>query len=184
MDSLFTRYWWTYLVRGLIAVALGLLLILMPVAGFAAMVIYIGAYMFVDGVFSTIAAIRVRKTYRHWGWLLTFGLLGIAAGILIFLNPLAAGRALMYFLGAWALVIGIAEIVWAVRLRKEIEGEGWYILAGILSVGISLVIFFYPAVGAVALALIFGIYALAIGTILIFLSFRLRKRRSRRIPVK
>lgn len=183
MDSLFSRVWWMYLLRGLFAVAFGLLAIFMPVAGFTAIVLFVGAYMFIDGSFSAAAAIAGRKTYRYWGWLLAFGLLGVAAGILTFFNPLAAGIVLVYFIAAWALIIGIAEIMWAVRLRKEIEGEGWYILSGVLSIVFSLVAFFSPIAGAVTLAMIFGIYLLIIGIILISLSLRLRKKRSRRIPV-
>src|SRR5690606_35795615 len=118
---------------------LGLLAIFMPVAGFAALVLCLGAYMFVDGLFSAITAIRGQGVLRHWGWLLTFGLLGVAAGILIFLNPFATGVVLVYFVAAWAMIIGIAEIVWAIRLRKEIKGEGWYILSGILSIAFSLI---------------------------------------------
>lgn len=184
MDSLFARHWWIFLLRGIFAVILGLLAIFMPLAGFAVLVLCLGAYMLVDGLFSAITAIRGKGALRHWGWLLTFGLLGVAAGILTFLNPFATGTVLVYFVAAWAMIIGIAEIVWAIRLRKEIKGEGWYILSGILSIAFSLIAFIFPIAGAVMLALVFGIYALIIGIILISLSFRLRRKRPRTIPVE
>ena len=66
MDSLFKKYWWVYLLRGIIAVIFGLLAIFMPIAAFTGLVIYLGAYMFIDGIFTIIAAISERKTYRNW----------------------------------------------------------------------------------------------------------------------
>jgi uncharacterized membrane protein HdeD (DUF308 family) len=139
--------------------------------------------MLVNGIFAITAAISERKTYRNWGWLMAFGLLGIAAGILTFLNPFATGTFVVYFVAAWAFMIGIAEIVWAVRLSKYIEGEGWFIVSGILSIVFSVAVFFFPAAGAITLALMFGIYALLIGILLVTLSFRLRSRRRRIIPI-
>jgi uncharacterized membrane protein HdeD (DUF308 family) len=183
MNTLFGKYWWALLLRGIIATLFGLLCIFMPIAAFTGLVIYLGAYMLVDGIFTIITAISERKTYRNWTWLLLFGLLGIVAGIITFLNPFATGTALIYLIAVWAMLIGIAEVVWAIRLRKVIKSEGWYILSGILSIVFILIILFYPAVGAVTLALMFGIYALVIGVILISLYFRLRRQRSRIIPV-
>lgn len=183
MNALYNEYWWLFLVRGILAILLGLLALLMPITAFAGLVIYIGAYMLVDGLFSAIAAVSQRKTYSNWGWLLVFGLLGIAAGILTFINPFVTGTALIYLVAFWAMVIGIAEIVWAIRLRKVIRGEGWYILAGIFSIVFGLLVLFYPMAGAITLAIMFGVYALVIGTLLVSLSFRLRRQHSRIIPI-
>jgi uncharacterized membrane protein HdeD (DUF308 family) len=183
MNSLFGKYWWTFLLRGIFATLFGLLCIFMPIAAFTGLVIYLGAYMFVDGIFAVIAAISERKNYRNWTWLLLFGLLGIVAGILTFINPFATGTALIYLVAIWAILIGVAEIFWAIRLRRVIKGEGWYILSGLLSIAFGLIILFYPAIGAVTLALMFGIYALVIGILFISLSFRLRRQRSRIIPI-
>lgn len=183
MESLFIRYWWVYLLRGILAILLGLLALFMPIAAFTALVIYVGAYMFIEGVLSAVVAIRHRQTYRYWGWLLIVGLLGIAAGVLTLLYPFATGTLLIAFVAVWALIIGIAEIVWAIRLRKEITGERWYIFSGILSIVFGLTILLYPVAGAITLAFLFGFYALIIGILLVSLALRLRNKRSRTIPV-
>src|SRR4051812_47349738 len=104
MDSLFKKYWWVYLLRGIIAVIFGLLAIFMPIAAFTGLVIYLGAYMFIDGIFTVIAAISERKTYRNWIWLLASGLIRISIGILTFVNPFATGTALVYLVAFWGLV--------------------------------------------------------------------------------
>ena len=184
MNSFFGKYWWAFLLRGIIAVLFGLLALFLPVAAFTGLVLYLGAYMFVDGIFSVITAVSERRTYRNWTWLLFLGLMGIFIGVLTFINPFATGTALIYLLALWAFIISIAEIVWAIRLRKAIAGEGWYILSGVLSIAFSLLVLFYPIAGAVTLALMFGIYALIIGGLLISLSLRLRRRRPHNIPVE
>lgn len=176
MNHSFNQYWWIFLVRGTFAVLLGLLALFMPGTAFAGFVIFLGAYMFIDGIFSVIAAITERKTYRNWGWPLVIGLFGILVGIITFVNPFATGVALIYLIALWAIVIGIAEIVWTIRLRKVIKGEGWYIFAGVVSIIFSLLILFYPVAGALTLTVILGIYALIIGIMLISLAIRLKKR--------
>jgi uncharacterized membrane protein HdeD (DUF308 family) len=184
MDSLFKKYWWVYLLRGIIAVIFGLLAIFMPIAAFTGLVIYVGAYMFIDGIFTVIAAISERKTYRNWIWLLISGLIRILIGVLTFINPFATGTALVYLVAFWGLLMGVAEVIWAFRMRHVIKGEGWYIISGILSILFSLLVFFYPAIGAITLALMFGIFIFIIGILFISLSLRLKRHHSRVIPVR
>ena len=62
-------------------------------------------------------------------WLVVVGLLGIAAGIVTFAWPGITAILLVLFIGAWALVHGIFEIIGAIQLRKEIENEWMLILA-------------------------------------------------------
>ena len=174
MNPLFSRYWWLFLIRGIVAVLLGAMALLWPVAAFTVFVIWLGAYMLVDGVFSLIAAISERKSTKHWGWLLVTGIFGILVGILTFINPFATATALVFLIACWALIIGISEIAMAISLRRQIRGEGWYILAGILTFLFGLMVMVYPATGALTLAMIFGIYALIIGIMLISLALRLR----------
>jgi uncharacterized membrane protein HdeD (DUF308 family) len=66
--------------------------------------------------------------------LVVVGLLGIAAGIVTFAWPGITATLLVLFIGAWALVHGIFEIIGAIKLRKEIDNEWMLILGGALSV--------------------------------------------------
>ena len=58
---------------------------------------------------------------------------------------------------------GIFEIVAAIRLRKEIEGEWLMALAGALSIAFGALMFAFPGSGAVAVVWWIGAYAVAIG---------------------
>jgi uncharacterized membrane protein HdeD (DUF308 family) len=176
MNPFFTQYWWIFLLRGLFAIILGIIALLMPGVTFTTLVIFLGAYMLVDGIFSVITAISGRKTMEYWGWVLTIGILSILAGIVTFMNPFATGAALLYLVAFWAILAGILEIVVAIRLRKVITGEGWYILAGILGIVFGILIMMNPIAGAITITLIFGFYALVFGFILLSFSMRLRRR--------
>jgi len=76
--------------------------------------------------------------------------------------------------GIWAIVSGVAEISAAIRLRKQIEGEAFLIIAGAISVLAGILIVFNPIAGAFGIALLVGIYAILYGVILLVLAFRLR----------
>lgn len=83
----------------------------------------LGAFTFADGILSLVAAFKVRDQGKPFWSLLIVGLLGIAAGIVTFLWPGMTSLLLVVFIGAWAFLMGIFQIVAAIRLRREIEGE-------------------------------------------------------------
>lgn len=163
-----------HIFRGIVLVLLGILALLMPQITFATLVFLFGAYMLVDGIFYIIKAIRNRKTTSGWGWYLFMGIISVIAGIVAFIDPFAAGTALVFLFGFWIMLAGITTISTAINLRKTIRGEGWYIAAGVITVIFSLLIVFNPLAGALTLALLFGFNALANGISLIVLGIRLK----------
>jgi uncharacterized membrane protein HdeD (DUF308 family) len=83
---------------------------------------------------------------------------------------------LLYVIAAWAIVTGIFEIVAAVQLRKEVEGEVWLALAGLASVFFGAVLFARPGVGALAVMWMIGTYSVLFGVLLVALGFRVKTR--------
>ena len=78
---------------------------------------------------TTIAAFGSRTHGEGFRSVLLVGIIGIVAGIVTFMS--AAHRVLLlYLIAAWHILRGVFEIIVAVRLRKEITGEGWLILGG------------------------------------------------------
>src|SRR5262249_32034470 len=107
-------------------------------------------------------------------WLVLVGLLGIAAGIIAFLWPVKTAFALVIMIGAWALTIGIFEIIGAIRLRDEIDDEWWLIGAGVLSVLFGLAVLLAPGSGGLGMIGGIGAYAILAGILMVAFSFRLR----------
>jgi uncharacterized membrane protein HdeD (DUF308 family) len=168
------RNWGWIVVRGVAAVIFGVLAFIWPAITLAALVILWGAYALADGVLAFIAAFRVRDRGRPFWALLIVGVLGVAAGILTFFWPGVTALVLLAFIGAWALVMGLFQIVAAIRLRKAIEGEWLLALSGVLSVIFGALMLWNPGAGALAVIWVIGSYAIVFGVLLIALGLRLK----------
>jgi uncharacterized membrane protein HdeD (DUF308 family) len=174
------RNWWALVLRGLAAILFGVLAFAWPGITLFVLVLFFGAYMLVDGIFAIVAAVRAAGEEDRWWLLLIQGILGVLAGLVAIFWPGLTALALLYFIAAWAIVTGIMEIVAAIRLRREIEGEWALALSGALSVlfGVLLVVLPAPA-GLLSLVWLIGAYAVATGVLLLILAFRVRSEASK-----
>jgi uncharacterized membrane protein HdeD (DUF308 family) len=68
----------------------------------------------------------------------------------------------------------VIQIVAAIRLRHEIDGEFWLGLAGLLSVVFGAFLFARPGEGALAVLWLIGGYAMLFGCLLVALAFEAR----------
>jgi uncharacterized membrane protein HdeD (DUF308 family) len=175
MVTVLARNWGLVALRGVMALAFGLLTIARPGITLAALVILFGAYALIDGLFSVWAALANRRGEPHWVALLLAGLAGIAVGIVTFLMPGITALILLYFIAAWAIIRGAAEIAMAIQLRKVLTGEWLLALAGVVSVLFGAFLLMYPGPGALAVILWIGIWAAVLGVVVIALAFRLRQ---------
>jgi uncharacterized membrane protein HdeD (DUF308 family) len=91
---------------------------------------------------------------------------------------------LVFYIAVWSLSTGVLEIATAIRLRKEIQGEGWMILSGIASIIFALLLMVFPGVGALGLIWLIALYAIIFGVMLILLGFKLRGARKISEPAK
>ena len=102
------------------------------------------------------------------------GFFGIAAGIIACLWPDITAVALLWVIAAWAIATGILEILLAVRLRKEITNEWFWVLSGLLSLVLGVVLILRPDVGALGVVTTIGIFSIAWGVTLAIFSFRIK----------
>src|SRR5688572_30382519 len=114
------RYWWLVLLRGIAAIVFGVLSFIWPGITLVTLILFWGAFTLVDGVLSLAHAFMGGKMGSRW-WLALVGVAGIAAGVLTFIWPGITALVLLAFIAAWAIVLGIFQIIGAIRLRKEID---------------------------------------------------------------
>jgi len=169
------RNWGWIVLRGVAALLFGILAFTWPGITLAALVVVWGAYALADGVLALIAAWRVRDQGKPFWALVVVGLLGIAAGLVTLIWPGITALVLLMFIAAWAVAMGVFQIVAAIRLRKEIRGEWLLGLSGALSVIFGIVMFVQPGAGALAVIWAIGGFSLVFGVLLIWLGLRLRR---------
>ena len=174
LASILSRGWWLLLLRGLAAIAFGVLTWSQPGISLAVLVMFFGAYSLVDGVLGVWTAIAGREHHEHWWVFLLEGLLGVGVGILTFFAPGVTAIALLFYIAIWAIGTGVLEIVGAIRLRKEIDGEWMLILAGLASVVFGVLLMAQPGADALALIWLIGSYAIVFGVLLVLLAFKAR----------
>jgi uncharacterized membrane protein HdeD (DUF308 family) len=169
------RWWWTFILRGTVAIVFGALAFASPAFGIGLFVGLFAVWAIVDGVSGVLAGIRTRNQDRSWWLEILEGGAGIAAGVVAIIFPRFAAEVLVYLIAAWAVVTGVLQIVMAVRLRRVIEGEAWMALAGVASILFGVVLALFPGGGALSLAWLIGAGAIAFGAFLILLGWRLRR---------
>ncbi|MES2467447.1 MAG: DUF308 domain-containing protein [Verrucomicrobiota bacterium] len=174
LAGILRRTWWLLLLRGLMAIAFGVLSWVQPGISLAALVMLFGVYALIDGVAGVWSSLAGHKDDGHWWVLLLWGVVGVGVGTLTLSAPGITALALLFYIALWAVATGVLQIVAAVRLRKEIEGEWLLGLSGLASVAFGVVLMARPMAGAVALLWIIATYAILFGILLVVLAFKAR----------
>jgi uncharacterized membrane protein HdeD (DUF308 family) len=164
-------HWWTFLIRGIIAIIFGLLAVIFPGAAIVAFVFLFAGYALVDGVLALITATR---TSDHRLWLIFEGVVGIGAAAATVLNPAITAFVFAIWIGVWALITGVLEIVLAIRMRNEIKHEWWLILIGALSIILGMILLGNPGLALLTLVWYVAIYAWIAGVAFIAFALQLR----------
>jgi uncharacterized membrane protein HdeD (DUF308 family) len=175
MIAVLAKNWWAVGVRGVIGILFGLVALFLPGATMLSLVLVFAAYAFVDGVFAIVSAVRAARERERWGYLLLEGLVDIAAAAVAVLWPGITVVAFVFVVAFWAIFTGVLELMAAFRL-DFIDGRGWLIFGGIVSVLYGVLLIVAPMIGAVVLTWWLGAYALVFGVCLVVLAFKLRAR--------
>ena len=174
LAKLMSSHWWVLLLRGVFAILFGIVAYGWPGMTLATLLTFFGAFVFVDGVFNVFHAVSDRKEHEHWWVLLLEGLLGIAFGVITFQAPEITATVMILYIAFWAMASGILRIILAVRLRKEIEGEWWMVLSGLVSVVFGVLMMARPGAGALAVLWVVAIWSIVGGVFLVILSFKVK----------
>ena len=109
--------WWAVLLEGTVGILVGLLTFFWPNITALVMVYFIAAWALITGIFEIVAAIQLRRVITGVWMYILGGLLSILFGILLFVFPGAGAVSLVWMIGIYAIVFGISEFVFAIRLR-------------------------------------------------------------------
>ena len=176
MLGLVARDWWVFAIRGVAAIAFGILAFIWPETTLAVLVFLFGAYVLVDGASLLLALVRGDNVARRHAWAVgIMGVLGIVAGVATFAWPGLTALSLLYLVAFWAIAMGTFQVIGAVVLRRELEGEFWMALGGVVSIVFGAFLVAFPGAGLLSLVWLVGIWSLVFGVSSLGLAYRLHE---------
>ncbi len=159
---------------GVLAIIVGILALAWPGVTILALVILFAVYAFIGAGLQATRAFGSAKAGPVFGHLL-LGLIDIAAGVVALVWPGPTALVLVLVVGIWAATAGFTEIFAAFGAGETAGTRAMFILSGLVSVAFGVVLFAWPGLGAVTLALLFGIFTLVYGVSQITTGIRLRR---------
>ena len=163
--------WWFLLIRGLLAVAVGVVALFWPKATLVLLIRLIGLYVLFDGIVSLLGVYRSRE----FGSNLAPGLISVVIGLILLFWPDVTGRLLLVIVGIWALIQGVVLFLAGRQTAANDPARSLKMTIGVGAAIVGLILFIWPGTGAVAISWAIGIAALLIGALLIYLALRLRQ---------
>ncbi|MCW3025723.1 MAG: protein of unknown function rane [Solirubrobacterales bacterium] len=150
--------------RGLLAAALGLIVLVWPGITVGVAVALFAIYCFADAITRLVSLFQEDRSTAQRVVMILVGLLDVAAGIVAVAYPGITAQALVVVIGIWAILLGAAELAGA---WSGVAGAGWLTLGGVISIAAGVVLIAWPGIGAFSLSIIFGAYLLAYGVTLL-----------------
>lgn len=176
MLGMVAREWWVFAIRGIAAIVFGVLAFIWPETTLAVLVLLFGAYVLVDGVALLVSLVRGDAVARRHAWAVgIMGVLGILAGIGTFAWPGLTALSLLYLVAVWAIAMGSFQVVAAIALRRELDGEFWMALGGVVSIVFGVFLVVFPGEGLLSLVWLVGIWSVVFGVSSLGLAYRLHE---------
>lgn len=169
-----TDNWWLLLLQGIASIIFGILALVWPASTLVVLIILFGWLVLVNGILAIISAFGSAASRRTWGWRFAAGILGVLAGLIILRWPGETAFTLLLFVGFWAILVGLVQIIGALADHDEIPHAWWLALEGVVSVLFGVAMVVWPAAGLLVLILLIGIYAIVHGILYCVIALRVR----------
>ena len=168
--------WWLLLLRGIAAIAFGVLAFFWPGLTLVTLTLLWGAYALMDGIIAISAAFNATggDAGPRW-WLGLSGVVSILAGVVTFYYTGETTLVLLMFIAVWAIIIGALQIWGAIALRKVLQHEWLLILNGVLSIAFGAILMAQPGAGALGFVWMIAWYAIFFGGLYIALALKLKQ---------
>jgi uncharacterized membrane protein HdeD (DUF308 family) len=170
MKAELERQWWSFGLRGVLAVLFGVVSLIWPSKTIGALVLLFGAFAFVDGVILTIEALR-KQGGGLWWLLLVQGAIGIGFGVWALLPRGLTLPLLSYLVVPWAVITGLLEIITGLRSHGRLRMLAF---GGAISIAFAMVLVVFPSTSLVTVIWLIGVFALVVGILLMVIAAQAR----------
>lgn len=163
--------WWAKLIIGFILIVWGFLAFVSPELSLLTVIIIFGMMCLFAGIAMIAFALSGSPMVRNKWMMVIEGILLFTIAMMAFFWPETTALTLLYLFAAFAIVLGLFEIIFAIAMPKDASQEigsasrGMMILGGILSLIFGMLLFIYPGSGLLAILWIAGAFAIIIGGI-------------------
>ncbi len=174
MRNLMSGAWLTLLLRGLVTIAFGLFAMANASATARILLAVFVLYALADGALTLALAVTHRAESPRWWLGALYGVVSILFGLATLFAPEVTALLLLYIIAARIIIGGFFEIGLALRLGQSVSGEWLMIVAGALSIFFGAWMFLQPLLGGLAVLWVIGMYAVAVGALLVIQAVRVK----------
>ncbi len=160
--------------RGILAVVVGIITLAWPSVTVLALVIVFAIYAFIAAGLQAARAFSSRTAGPVIGHLL-LGLVDLAAGVIALAWPGPTALVLVLIVGVWAIIAGLVEFSAAFASGEPAGTRAMFILGGLVTIAIGVVLCARPGIGATTLTLLFGLFNLIFGIWMLVQGTELRR---------
>jgi uncharacterized membrane protein HdeD (DUF308 family) len=163
--------WWSFLLRGVFATALGLFALLWPELSVSVLALAVGFYLIADGTAGLIAALRAGARGRY----LLQPVVSLVVGAVLMFWPEGSLQVLLAAFGAWLVIIGVNQVLNARQFAAGDPVRSALMAIGAIVALLGLVLLLSPGGGLVVITWAIGFAALVVGAHLVFFALQLRR---------
>jgi uncharacterized membrane protein HdeD (DUF308 family) len=169
--------WKSLLIQGILAIVFGIAAIAWPSITIETLAIFTWIYFIIDGIVIFTSGMSAREEGQHWIAKVVLGVLEIAIGTHLIINPVTSIQVFAFMIGLLFFMRGTMEFAIAFSPQDAITGgsKAMLFIIGALSIFTGGVFIYYPDVTLYLFSLILGIYVIALGVSLLVLSYRVKR---------
>ena len=173
-NNSFLYNWKLNLLKGVLALMLGISTLLFPQLTLITIVKLFGAFAVAGGILVLVTAYMNRQNQYKNFWLLE-GIFDIVFGIIILAYSEAAMSVLMILIGFWAIFMGVVLLMVYSSSRKFLLHRGIFLITALFSIVFGILVIVNPFEGVLAVSILIGIFAILYGVLTILTSIKLAK---------
>ena len=180
-DSIYERdesvisQWWLAAIVGVVAVAVGFIVLVNPIASYLTAAVWLGIAIFVSGIMGLIISLTSDNIIVRRGWAIFASIIEVIIGVMLMFNVLFTVSIMPIIFGIWLLYRGATSLMQGLDLKRyEVRDSGWMIFGSVVMMAIAVIVLWLPmTLGVEAVILFLALAFIVYGVSMISYAFRL-----------
>jgi uncharacterized membrane protein HdeD (DUF308 family) len=175
IESTVNRAWWGIVLRGVVAIALGIFILARPLESVAAFALVIAIWALVDGLTNIVHAFELRPVLSQWWLMLLGGIISAVFGVaaLYYYPGLSLSFAVVWT-AWWLMLTGFVALYAAFLQRSAQLPWGWTMAFGVASVAAGVYALIYQPATLAAIMGLISAFAIVGGILLLIGAVKLK----------